>query len=211
MSEKDLRTFSADTASELNILGHDSNALGVDSTQVGILEKTNKVSFGGFLEGQDGRSLESKIGLEILGDLTDKTLEGQLADEKVGGLLVPSDLTKGDGSGSVTVGLLDSSGGGGRLTSCLGGELLSGSLSSGGLAGGLLGTGHFVLLAFLTIHQIQKELLFSIEVWKAHTSQLLVAGVSAAAAAAAAVKITTERGGAVYFRGPRVIAPFPGD
>jgi hypothetical protein len=143
MQGKDLRAFSADATSQLDILGHDSHTLGVDSTQVGILEETNEVSLGGFLEGQDGRSLEPKIRLEVLGDLTDKTLEGQLADEKVGRLLVPTDLAKSDGSGSVSVGLLDSSGGGGRLAGSLGGELLTGSLSSGGLSCGLLGTGHF--------------------------------------------------------------------
>ena len=132
-----LRTFSTDAAGQLNVLGHDGNTLGVDGAQVGVLEKANKVSFGGFLKGQDGRSLESKIGLEVLGDLTNKTLEGQLADEKVGGLLVTTDLTKSNGSGSVTVGLLDTSGGGGALSGCLGGELFAGSLSSGGLACGL--------------------------------------------------------------------------
>ena len=127
----------------MNVLGHDGNTLGVDGTQVGVLEKANKVSFGGFLKGQDGGSLESKVGLEVLGDLTNKTLEGQLADEKVGGLLVTTDLTKSDGSGSVSVGLLDSSGGRGGLAGSLGGELLARSLSSGRLAGGLLSTGHF--------------------------------------------------------------------
>ena len=114
----------------------------MDRAQVGILKETNEVGLGGFLEGQDGRSLEAEIGLEVLGDLTDKTLEGQLADEKVGRLLVTADLTKSDGSRSVSVGLLDTSGGGGRLAGRLGGELLSGSLSSGGLSGGLLGSGH---------------------------------------------------------------------
>ena len=115
----------------------------MDSTQVGVLEKTNEVSLGGLLKGKNGRSLEAKITLEILGDLTDKTLEGELADEQVGGLLVTTDLTESDGSGAVTVGLLDTSGGGGGLTSGLGGELLTGSLSSGRLTGGLLGTSHF--------------------------------------------------------------------
>jgi histone H3 len=127
----------------LDILRHDGNTLGVDGTQVGIFEKTNQVSFGGFLEGQDGRSLESEITLEILGDLTDQTLERKLSDEKVGTLLVATDLTEGDSSGSVSVGLLDSSGGRSRLSGSLGGKLLAGSFSSGGLAGGLLGSGHF--------------------------------------------------------------------
>jgi histone H3 len=127
----------------LDILRHDGNTLGVDGAQVGIFEKTNQVSLSGFLEGQDGRSLESEIGLEILGDLTNKSLEGQLADEKVGRLLVTTDLTKSDSTRSVSVRLLHTSGGRSRLASGLGGELLSGSLSSGGLTGGLLGSGHF--------------------------------------------------------------------
>ena len=115
----------------------------MDRTQVGIFEKTNKVSLSSFLKSEDGRSLETKIGLEILSDLTDETLEGKLADEEVSGLLVTTDLTKGHGSGTVTVGLLDASGGGGGLTSGLGGELLAGGLASGGFTGGLLGTSHF--------------------------------------------------------------------
>ena len=45
--------------------------------------------------------------LEILGNFTDKALERQLADEQLRRLLVPSDFTKGDGSGPETMGLLD--------------------------------------------------------------------------------------------------------
>ena len=110
----------------------------MNGTQVGILEETHQVGLGGFLEGQDRRSLESEIGLEILGDLTDQALEGKLSDKEVGALLVATDLAKGDGSGSVSVGLLDSSGGRCGFTGGLGSELLAGSLSSGRLAGSLL-------------------------------------------------------------------------
>jgi hypothetical protein len=138
-----LRALSTDTTGELNVLRHDGNTLGVDSAKVRVLEEANEVSLGGFLKGKDGRSLETKVGLEILGDLTDETLERELADEQVSRLLVTTDLTESDGSRTVTVRLLDSSSGWGRLTSCLGGELLTRSLSSGGLASGLLGTGHF--------------------------------------------------------------------
>ena len=141
----ELRTLTTNTPGQLNILGHDRHTLGVDSTEIGILKESHQVGLGSFLQGQDGRSLEPQVGLEILGNLTDQTLKGKLADQQVGGLLVPTNLTESDGSRSVTVGLLDSSGGGGRLASGLGGELLTGSLSSGGLAGCLLGTGHCVL------------------------------------------------------------------
>ncbi len=129
-----LRTFTADTAGQLNVLGHDCHTLGVDSTQVCVLKETNQVSLSGLLQGQDGRSLESKITLEVLGDLTNQSLEGQLSDEKVGRLLVSTDLTECDSSRTVTVRLLDSTSGRGRLTGCLGGKLLTRSLASRGLS-----------------------------------------------------------------------------
>lgn len=44
------------------------------------------------LESPDGSALETQISLEILGDLSHQTLEGQLADEELGGLLVTTDL-----------------------------------------------------------------------------------------------------------------------
>ena len=143
-----LRALSADTTGELDVLRHDGDTLGVDGTQVSVLKETNEVGLCGLLEGKDSRSLEAEVTLEILGDLTDKTLEGKLADEQVGGLLVTTDLTESDGSGAVTVGLLHTSGGGGGLTSSLGGELLTRSLSSGRLTGGLLGTSHFEIVGW---------------------------------------------------------------
>ena len=86
---------------------------------------------------QDGRSLEAQITLEILSDFTNQTLKGQLSNQKIGTLLVTTDLAKGNGSGSVSVGLLDTSGGRGGLAGGLGGKLFAGSLSSGGFTGGL--------------------------------------------------------------------------
>jgi len=79
----------------------------VNSAQIGVLEKTDEVGLTGLLQGKNGRSLETKISLEVLSDLTDKSLEGKFTDEEFGGLLVTSDLTKSDGTGSVSVGLLD--------------------------------------------------------------------------------------------------------
>ena len=143
MEAEYLTSFATDTTSELNVLWHDSDALGVNGTKVSVLEQANQVSFSSLLEGKNGGSLEAQVGLEILCNFTDKTLERELADEQVGGLLVTTDLSEGDSSWAVTVGLLDSSSGRGTLTSSLGGELFTRSLSSGGLAGGLLGAGHF--------------------------------------------------------------------
>jgi histone H3 len=115
----------------------------VNCTQVRVLEQADKVSLSSLLEGKNSRSLEAEIALEILSDLTNETLEGELPDEEISTLLVPADLTKGDGSGPVTVGLLHATSGRGGLAGSFGGELLAGGFASGGLAGGLLGTGHF--------------------------------------------------------------------
>ena len=112
-------THTANTTRKLDILGHDCHTLGVDGTQVCIFKETDEVGLRSFLQGQDSSGLETEIRLEILGDLTNQTLEGSLADEKVCGLLVLSDLTESHSSWSVPVGLLDSSGGGSRLAGSL--------------------------------------------------------------------------------------------
>ena len=105
-----LRALSTDATSQLNVLGHDGHALGVDSTQVCIFKKANQVSLSSLLQSKDSRPLETKIGLEVLGDLANQTLEGQLADEQISTLLVTTNLTQCNGSRSVTVRLLDCGG-----------------------------------------------------------------------------------------------------
>jgi len=113
----------------------DSDTLGMDGAQVGILEEGDEVRLNRLLEGTDGRRLEAEIRLEILGDFTDETLEGELADEKLGRLLVATDLTESDGTGLIAMGLLDTTGRRGGLASSLGGELLAGGLATSGLPG----------------------------------------------------------------------------
>ncbi|OIW22072.1 hypothetical protein TanjilG_02635 [Lupinus angustifolius] len=147
---KDLSTLSADAAGKLDVLGHDGDALGVDGAQVGVLKETNQVGLGRLLQGHDGAGLESQIGFEVLRNFSNKALEGELPDEKLSALLVTTDLTKSDGTGAVTMGLLDTSGGRGGLAGSLGSELLPRRLASGGLPGGLLGTGHDSELARTT-------------------------------------------------------------
>ena len=139
---QDLSTLSTDAASKLDVLGHDGHSLGVDGAQVGVLEEADQVSLGGLLKGHDGGGLEAQVGLEVLGDLTNETLEGQLPDEELSALLVTADLTESHGTGPVTMRLLDSSCGRGRLASSLGGQLLARGLASGRLTGGLLCTCH---------------------------------------------------------------------
>ena len=111
-----LSTLSADTAGKLDVLGHDGDTLGVDGAQVGVFEESYEVGFGSFLEGHDGRALETEISLEVLGNFTYQALEWKLPDEKFGGLLVPSNFSESHGTRPVTMGLLHSASGWGTLT-----------------------------------------------------------------------------------------------
>jgi hypothetical protein len=56
----------------------------VDGAEIGVLEQRNQVGLGCLLEGEHGLTLEPHLLLELSGDLTHQTLEGQLADEQVG-------------------------------------------------------------------------------------------------------------------------------
>lgn len=70
----------------------------MDGAQVGVLEEGDEVGLDGLLESADGGALEAEVALEVLGNLTHKTLEGQLADKELGRLLVATDLTESDGT-----------------------------------------------------------------------------------------------------------------
>ena len=91
----------------MDVLRLDGDTLGVDGAQVGVLKEGDEVSLNGLLESADGRRLEAEVRLEVLGDLTNQTLEGELADEELSRLLVTTDFTESDSSWLVSVGLLD--------------------------------------------------------------------------------------------------------
>jgi hypothetical protein len=137
-----LSTLATDAAGQLDVLGHNGNTFGVDGAQVGVLEQTHQVGLRRLLQGQHSGALEAQVGLEVLGDLAHQTLEGQLADQELGGFLVLADLAQSHGTRTVTMGLLHAASGRRRLTRSLGRELLAGCLTSGGFACGLLGTSH---------------------------------------------------------------------
>ena len=73
-----------------------------------MLKEAHEVGFGGFLQRKDSSALEAEVRLEVLGDLADETLEWELSDEELGGLLVSADLTESHGTWTVTMWLLDS-------------------------------------------------------------------------------------------------------
>ena len=144
----------------------------MDGAEVGVLKQASEVRFGGllkrqfiyspkcialvdivnsipysyvdsYLEGTQGCCFELQSNVTLLCNLFHEPLEGGSPDKQLSGLLVSPDLPEGNCAGPVSVGLLDSSGGGGRLPGSLSGELLPRSLSSSRLASGLLGTSHF--------------------------------------------------------------------
>lgn len=139
-----LSTFTTDATSQLDIADHDGDTLAVDGTQVDIFEQANQVSFSGFLQSSDSSGLEAQVSLGVLSDFTDKTLEGELADQQFSRLLVATNFTESNSTGSVAVRLLDA-GSGSALASSLGGDLLAGSLTTGRFASSLLSTSHVVL------------------------------------------------------------------
>ncbi len=142
-----LGTLTADATGQLDILGHDGDTLSVNGAQVGVFKETDEVGLGRLLESHDGRALETQVRLEVLGNLTDETLEGELADQQLRALLVATDFTQSHSTGAVTMRLLDTTGSRGGFASSLGGELLSGRFASGRLASGLLSTGHRAFLS----------------------------------------------------------------
>ena len=70
----------------------------MDGAEVGVLEERDEVCLNRLLESADGRALEAEVALEILCDLTNQTLERELADEELSRLLVATDLTESDGT-----------------------------------------------------------------------------------------------------------------
>jgi histone H3 len=116
------------------------NTLSVDGSQVSILEERDEVGLRGFLQSKDGRGLEAEISLrggvllvciqenmsqpylKVLGNFTNKTLEGQLPDQELGGLLILSDLTESDGTRPEPVRLLDTTSSRGLCDRCESGK-----------------------------------------------------------------------------------------
>ena len=136
--------LTTDSAGELHVLWHDGDSLGVDGAEVGVFEETDQVGLGGFLEGEDSGALESEVVLVLSGNFTNESLKWELADEELGTLLESSDFTEGNGTWSESMGLLDTTGGGGLLGSSLVGDVLSWVLGASVLAGGLLCACHCV-------------------------------------------------------------------
>ena len=109
-----------------------------------VSEEPHQVGLGGLLQRGDGGGLEAEVGLEVLRDLADQALEGELADEQLRALLVLADLAERDGARAEAVRLLHAAGRRRRLARRLGRQLLPRRLAAGGLARRLLRAGHLL-------------------------------------------------------------------
>lgn len=141
-TQKCLCPLPADSTSQLNILGHDSHAFSMDSTQVGVLEQPDQIRLRCFLQCQNRGTLEPQIRLEVLSNFPYQPLEWQLTDQKLRRLLVLANLTESNSPRPVPVGLLDSPCCRRRLPRGLRRQLLPRSLASGRLPRSLLSTSH---------------------------------------------------------------------
>ena len=67
---------SSDPPGKVHVLPHESRSLGVDGTQVGVLEHTGEVGFGGFLKSVESLGLEAEFSIDVTADVADKSVEG---------------------------------------------------------------------------------------------------------------------------------------
>ena len=96
-------SLAPDSSSQLHVLWHDGDSLGVDGAEVGILEEADHVSLSGLLESENGRRLESQVVLEIVGDFSDESLEWKFSNKKLSRFLELSDVSESNGSWSESV------------------------------------------------------------------------------------------------------------
>lgn len=152
-----LGSFTTDTSCQLDVLGHDSNSLSVNGTQVSVFKQADQVTFASFLEGHDSGALESEISLEVLSNLSHESLERQLSDQQLSRLLVSSDFSQGNGSWSVSVRFLHTTSWGRALSCCLGCQLLSGSFTTGWFSCSLLRSCHLDRLVIVVLYCDEKS------------------------------------------------------
>ena len=69
-NSNNLGPLAPDPPGELNVLGHNGDSLGMDGTQVSVLEQSNQIGLTGFLESAHGSGLEPQIRLKILSYFT---------------------------------------------------------------------------------------------------------------------------------------------
>ena len=100
-------SLSADPTSQLQVFGEDGATLCMESTKVRVSKESCEITLCSFLESQDGLSLKANLGTKVLCNLSNQSLKRHPAEKKLGGLLVPPDLTESNSARTVTMLLLD--------------------------------------------------------------------------------------------------------
>ena len=88
-----LSPLAPDSPGKLDILGHNSDTLGMNGTEIGVLKQPNKVGLSCLLQSQNSMALETQVSLEVLRNLTNQPLEWELPDQQLCALLVLADFT----------------------------------------------------------------------------------------------------------------------
>ncbi|DAA21440.1 TPA: hypothetical protein isoform 3 [Bos taurus] len=102
------------------------------------------VRFASLLQRTDGGTLELQVGFEILGDLPHQPLERQLPNQKMGGFLVRTDFSEGNGPGPVAMRFCHPAGRGGAFPGRFDDQLFAGHFPTRGFISCPLGPGHFL-------------------------------------------------------------------
>ena len=88
--------IASDSARQLQVLLLNGKTFGVDGAQVGVLEEAYDVGLGSFLECYKRLGLETKVGVDLLSDIANHSLEGSAREKHIHGLLIPLNLAKSD-------------------------------------------------------------------------------------------------------------------
>jgi hypothetical protein len=106
-----LHVDGVDVVAEVEVLLHNGGAAGVNGGRIDVFEKLNEKRLAGLLQRHNRLTLHANVGgatgREGLGDFTDKTLERELANQKLSALLVSANLAECDGAGTITMWALD--------------------------------------------------------------------------------------------------------
>jgi len=96
MKQINLRPLTADAASKLDVLRHDSDELRVDSAQLRVLKMPDGVRLGHLLQREDGGRLEARCVCVLLRDFAHKSLKGELVEQQLPRALKLANVAQGD-------------------------------------------------------------------------------------------------------------------
>lgn len=92
--------FSSDSSSKMHVFTHDSYSSSMKCTKVNVFKESNDISFSSFLKGMKRGSLETKIWVKSIGQMSNKSLEWKFLHKSSCWFLVSLDLSKGNSSRS---------------------------------------------------------------------------------------------------------------